>query len=486
MDVPFIEGFFTNSRGQRYGPLVRKKKLKVAGNSTVNRTPYDTSSKSGARNVTGGIRQKTDDYLSSIEKRANMPRKPTRPRRLPAGKRPRSLPTLRRSTKKRKLKRKAPRRVKKRKIASIKYHNHRYEQEGSANASTPYMYVGLNDCYSRGAIWDAMADALLRPILAKEWKFFPLQDTDTIGNLSGYAAQMLVFDFKRVNGINGTATTFTPFTATPSDANLALCRLDVDNVTYDTMRTRMSTIMQYFADGVNTATPAADSVAYFPSAYHTSTNASTSASNVLQSLTSSFDHLGDTSIDLRFGQKTMFSNRTLAQGGGAPGEFTDRLGVNPLKGKLYQLNHAAPRILDHVDMSAALKTSIQSDPAAGMAKYTSASSQDLHLAHPLGAKFWLKNCVKETTFMIKPGGLLTHSTTKEIKGKLSSLIERFYFSGFDKGTFGQSTLFMFDMVHITDQTPAVTYKRHCVVKSAGKLKTPKLYIPDFEAVIADL
>ena len=495
MDVPFIGGFFTNTRGQRYGPLVRKKKLSAAGNSIVSRTPYDTSTKSGARNVSGGIRQKSDDFLSFVEKRANMPRKPSRPKRVPGGKRSRVKPTLRRSTKKRKLKRKAPpgakRPSKKLKVSATKYHNHRYEQEGTCNSTQPFMYVGINDCHKRDAIWDAMADALLRPILAKECKFRPLQDTDKIGNIQSNTVPItLVFDFKRVTGITGANNTIESLgainpTVAPSDVNLALCRVDLDDVTYEGMRTRMSTILKFWADGTNSVDPASDTVAYFPFKYHATSTQNTSAATMSGYISSTFEHLGDTMIDLSFVQKTVFVNRTLAEGGGTDGQFTDRLGTNPLKGKVYQFNHSNPRVLDHVDMSAALRTSIQSDQLYGMTRYQSTDILDTHLAHPLAAKFWLKNCVKESSFMLKPGGYMSHDTSKSIKGKLSSLIERFYFSGFDKGTFGQSSLIMFDMVNhtSTSQLPTTTYKRSCVVKSAGKLQTPKLYIPDFEASV---
>ena len=499
MDVPFIGGFFTNSRGQQYGPLVRRKKLKSAGNSLVNRTPYDTSKKSGARNVTGGIRQKTDDYLSSIEKRANMPRKPSRARRLPARARSRSRPTMRRSTKKRKMKRTVKRASKKRKVSAIKYHNHRYEQEGTCNSTQPFMYVAMNDCYSRDSIWDAMSDALLRPILAKEFKFRPLQDTDKIGNIySSYEPSTIVFDFKRVAGISGADNTIQSLgsvnpTITPSDANLALCRLDVDDATYGAMRTRMSELLKYWADGNtvgNGTAPVADTVAFYPYKYHVTTfnHGYTSAAQHAGSVSATFEHVGDTMIDLQFSHKMVFVNRTLAEGGGADGQFTDRLGTNPLKGKLYQFNDATPRILDHVDMTPGLKTSFQSEPNTagfGMARYQSADALDSHLAHPLAAKYWLKNCAKETNFFLKPGGSLIHSTTKSIKGKLSTLIERFYYSGFDKGTFGQCSLFMFDMVNhtATSQLPTTTYKRSCLVKSAGRLQSPKLYVPDFEAFV---
>ena len=88
--------------------------------------------------------------------------------------------------------------------------------------------------------------------------------------------------------------------------------------------------------------------------------------------------------------------------------------------------------------------------------------------------------------MLQPGETKSHSTVTTIKGKISTLIERFYFSGFDKGTFGATSLFMFDMVHKSDQTPTTTYKRSCLVQSAGKLKSPKIYIPDFEATTVDL
>lgn len=392
---------------------------------------------------------------------------------------PKRQPVKRKSTKRKRLsprgKFNKPKKV--RKVAT-KYHNHRYEVEGTCNAGQHYMYVGVNDCYSRNAIWDAMSDALLRPILAKECKFFPMQDTDSIGNINGAQTKcVIVFDFKIVAGISGAQTNFSGLA---SDANLALARLDLDGTTYDTMRTRMSTVLQQFAGGTTANN------GYFPCAYHTCTTNSTTASTVLASVETKFEHVGETMIDLRFSQKTMFVNRTLAEGGGTTGQDLDRLGVNPLKGKLYQFNHSGARILDHVDMSTALKTSIQSDPPTGMDKYTSTAVADSHLAHPLSAKFWLKNCVKESSILLQPGQTKSHSTVHAIKGRLSTLIERFYYSGYDKGSFGASSMFMFDMVHKSDQTPSTTYKRMCIVQSAGKLKSPKIYIPDFEAVTENL
>jgi hypothetical protein len=406
------------------------------------------------------------------------------------------------STKKRKLgargKFKKPKKVRK---IGTKYHNHRYEQEGTCNAGTHYMYVNVNSCFKRTAIWDAMADALLRPILKKEMKFVPLQDTDKIGNL-GNVPRVIVFDFKRVNGVSGaTAEIKSLDSVTGSDALLGQCRVDCDNVTYDVMRARMSYILQFWADAgpasgdavtglpSNLATsvaPASDTVAYYPIRYATSTSDSTTASALASHITTSFDHVGDTMIDLKFLQKISFVNRTLAEGGGAPGEFTDRLGVNPLKGKLYQFNHSSPRLNEHVDVSDAFRLSIQGNTADGIDKITSGLGADSHLAHPLSSKYWLKNCTKESTIMLQPGETKSLSTVHAIKGRLSTLIERFYFSGFDKGTFGACSMFMFDMVHKSDQYPATTYKRSCLVQSAGQLKSPKLYVPDFEAATVNL
>jgi hypothetical protein len=394
----------------------------------------------------------------------------------------------RKSTKKRKLRAKGsfkkPKKVRK---VSTKFHNHRYEQEGTCNAGQPYMYVAINDCHKKAAIWDAMADALLRPILAKEFKFRPLQDTDVFPNVNASEPRTLYFDFKRVNGVSGSVQVKN---ATDSDVILALNRLDCDDLTYETLRTRMSEILQYWADGSTTVAPSSDSVAYYPYRYHVSSSQSTTASTAATSLTKSFEHLADTMIEMKFTQRTMFVNRTPAEGGGTNGAFTDRLGTNPLKGMLYQFNHAAPRILDHVDMTDALRTSIQSDPVDGIDKYTSVSAADIltnaHLAHPLSAKFWLKNCSKQTTISMQPGQTKDHRTVHIIKGRISTLIERFYFAGYDKGSFGSSSLFMFDMVHKSDQTPTTTYKRSALVQSYGRLVTPKLYIRDFEVATVDL
>jgi len=447
-----------------------------------------------------GLKPGTADDFANLRKfidlnnQTNIPKKSmpvaSRPRltKTRGRKAPRSRPTMRKSTKKRKLKRKAPRGAKrtskKRKVSVTKYHNHRYEQEGTCNSTQPYMYVGINDCHKRDAIWDAMADALLRPILAKECKFIPLQDTDKIGDLVDGSKKTIVFDFKRVKATAGAELIWAGL---DNNVNLAASRVDLDDTTYETMRTRMSSVLRNYADGLDYIRPDLDTVAFFPYRYHMcgKDSSETSAATMSASVITSFDHVGDTMIDLSFAQKTVFVNRTLAEGGGSDGQFTDRLGTNPLKGKVYQFNHSSPRVLDHVDMSAALRTSIQSDSSTGMTRYQSTDILDTHLAHPLAAKFWLKNCVKESNFILKPGGYMSHATTKSIKGKLSTLIERFYFSGFDKGTFGQSSLIMFDMVNhtSTSQLPTTTYKRSCVVKSAGKLQTPKLYIPDFEASV---
>jgi hypothetical protein len=410
---------------------------------------------------------------------------------------PKRQPVKRTSSKRKRL---APRgkfkKPKKLRKIGTKYHNHRYEQEGTCNAGTHYMYVNVNSCFKRTAIWDAMADALLRPILSKEFKFRPLQDTDKVGDIPRNSdPTLIVFDFKRVNGVSGAETKILGLS---SNANLVRCRLDVDNVTYDVMRTRMSFILQDFADagpssgllGSNLATtvaPSTDSVAYFPCAYHVAVdNGTADAATVTASVSRSFEHVGDTVVDLKFAQKIMFVNRTPAEGGGTTGQDLDRLGINPLKGMLYQFNHSSPRLNEHVDVSDAFRLSIQANTADGIDKITSGLGADDHLSHPLSAKYWLKNCVKETSIMLQPGQTKALSTAHSIKGKLSTIIERFYFSGFDKGTFGACSMFMFDMVHKSDQYPALTYKRSCLVQSAGQLKSPKLFIPDFEAATLNL
>ena len=420
---------------------------------------------------------------------------------------PKRQPVKRKSTKKRK--RLAPRgkfkKPKKLRKISPKYHNHRYEQEGTCNSTKPYMYVGVNNCYHRAAIWDALADALIRPILAKEFKFYPLQDTDKIGNIAdGTGPQTIVFDWKRVTGIGGVQQVLGGLA---SDTQLAVSRVDVDNKSYDEIRTRVAVLIGYWADASDsrppTATaliaPATDKVGYFPYKYRIVAGGGTSASTLTERILTTFEHVGDTKIDIRFSNTISFVNRTLAEGGSTAGQNLDRLGTNPLKGKLYEFAGAAPRILDHVDMGTTLRSQIQSDSNAGMGKYVTTNAEavaNFHLAHPLSAKFWLKNCSKETNIMLQPGQTKSHSTTYAVKGKLSTIIERLYYSGYDKGTFGSSLLFMFDMVHksgnttvdpnIAPQFPTTTYKRLVRVQSYGKLSSPKIYIPDYEAFTSDL
>jgi hypothetical protein len=462
---------------------------------------YDAVNKFIRKDYPGSYKQsaagplKSDRILGSMAKAPRGPRGNQVIRKRTAF--PKRQPVKRKSTKKRKRlaprgKFKKPKKVRK---VSPKYHNHRIEFEGTCNAGQAFMYVGVNNCGHRTAIWQAMSDAVLRPILAKEFKFYPLQDTDKIGNMTATTGPIsLVFDMKRVTGIGGVDQVIRPLEGTPSDANLALLRLDTDDQTYDQMRTRMMLILSFWADASDTSpptsaanvAPSSDRVGYFPCKYTVVASTTTSASTTAAYVLATNEHVGDTMIDLRFSQTIMFVNRTLAEGGSAAGQDLDRLGTNPLKGKLYEFNHSAPRILDHVDMSTTLRNSIQSDTTNGMAKYTSTDAADSHLAHPLSAKYWLKNCQRESSIMLQPGQTKSHTNVHSIKGKLSTLIERLYFAGYDKGTFGSSSLFMFDMVHKSDQTPTTTYKRMIRIQSYGKLRSPKIYIPDFEAAVDNL
>jgi hypothetical protein len=447
---------------------------------------YDAVNKFIRKDYPGSYKQsaagplKSDRILGSMAKAPRGPRGKQVIRKRTAF--PKRQPVKRKSTKKRKRlsprgKFKKPKKLRK---LSTKYHTHRYEQEGTCETVQPYMYVKMDDCYKRDAIWDAMADALLRPILSREVNFRPLQDTETIGNSAAGSKRLIVFDVKRVNGTTGE---YTLRTGLENDFWLNLLRVDLDEATYEQMRNQMSTILRDFADGEVGNVPSADTVAFFPYRYYMCTDNSTIASSVKTTVASTFEHVGDTLIDLKFSQKIMFRNDTPADGGGTTGAQLDRLGINPLKGKLWSFNHFAPRLLDHMDTTPYMKQMLEIDlGTAGIQKIVSTDANDSHLFHPLEAKYWLKNCVKESNIYLAPGASKSHATSHSIKGKLSSIIERFYFSGFDKGTFGSSTMFMFDMVHKTDQTPSTTYKRSVFVQSAGKLVSPTIFIPDFEAI----
>lgn len=360
-----------------------------------------------------------------------------------------------------------PKRVKR---VSVKYHKHRYEEEGKIDKSQGYCYVKTNDQYNRGAIFMAMSDALLRPILRKYCRFIPLQDSDVFPTHPDF--KRLAFDFKRVR-VSGTES----FIDSMADAqNILNYTVLLDGQTYDQMREKLAEMIRLAGDASSGSNiPDDDTVAYFPYKLRI-----VDTNDVVRT---TFDHLGETMIDLKFSQKVSFLNKTKND---SNNNNTDTTGQNPLKGKLYQFSHMEPRLKDHFTTS--YRQIIQDNETLGVYAFPIDGDVEPELQHPLDSKYWLKNCTKESSIYLAPGGYKTHSTSKIIKGKLSTLIERLYYSGFDKGSFGCSSMFMFDMVHHSKNDAhalinlELEYKRTCFAFSYGRLFQPKLYIPDFDVV----
>jgi len=362
------------------------------------------------------------------------------------------------------------RKPKRLKRVSVKYHKHRYEEEGKLTKDQSYAYVKTNDQYNRNAIFMAMADALLRPILRKYCKFTPLQDSDVFPTHPDF--KRLAFDFKRVR-VDGVES----FKDAMANAqNTIDYTVVLDGQTYDQMRNKLSEMIRLAADATSSLVPNNDTVAYYPYKLRIIDSAGLTRTT--------FEHLGETMIDIKFNQKVSFLNKTKNDAGN---NEIQTLGQNPLKGKLYQFSHMEPRLKDHFDTI--YRTTFQDDEDLGVACFPLADNSPalpVELQHPLDAKYWLKNCTKESSIYLKPGQHKMHTTSKVIKGKLSTLIERLYYSGFDKGSFGCSSMFMFDMVHhgmndAGNQIPIeLEFKRTCFAFSHGRLVQPKLYIPDFD------
>lgn len=372
-----------------------------------------------------------------------------------------------------------PKRVKR---VSVKYHKHRYEQEAKITKASSNVYVKTNDQYTRDAVFMAMSDAVLRPVLAKYCKFYPLQDSDVLDSGTGGNHHRLAFDFKRVktNGQN------VVLDALATDQTVQDQTVLLTDRSYDQMREDFSAMLKTYADcnvSASGTSPPDDTVAYFPYKLRVLRYSLATAAATAEVINNTFEHLGETMLDLKFSQKVSFLNKTKNDSNDSS---LTTSGQNPLKGKIYQFSHMEPRLLDHFTTSSSQV--IQDNESLGVFVFNPTEAE---LQHPLDAKYWLKNCTKESSIYMRPGSLKSHSTTKQIKGKLSSLIERLYYSYFDKGSFGCSSMFMFDMVnHSLDNAGnqvnlELEYKRTCLVQSYGKLKQPKIYIPDFDTAQLD-
>ncbi|MDC1486861.1 hypothetical protein N8134_04940, partial [Flavobacteriales bacterium] len=186
-----------------------------------------------------------------------------------------------------------------------------------------------------------------------------MQDSDTLVTNPDVAT--FIFFYKRVK-YDGTV-------GTDLQQSVGLA-----NKSYEALRQEFKAHLIFHADGSSAVAPDSDTVARFPWKLEVR-----DSSNVVRD---TFEHVGETMLDLKFSQKVSFVNKTKNDAGNYE---TMTTGQNPLKGKLYQFSHSAPRLLDHFDV--ANRAEFQNDETLGVFAFTPV---EVELAHPLDAKYWLK------------------------------------------------------------------------------------------------
>lgn len=418
--------------------------------------------KSGARNVTGGIRQKTDDFLSSIEKRANMPRKPTRLRltKTRGRKAPRSRPTVRKSTKKRKMKRKAPLR-KKRKFVNkvdLKGTKRHYDDFGTVTRNHA-LYMGFESHGSKLRMWEVISEAIAKEILGL-MKVYPRSYDEVFSFITNYDTCRL--EFKAVTVPGGV------------DINVGV-NVGFNNFsTLATFAASIYTHLVYHAD----ITDSARSAMYLDRIILS--NSANSDSNRIV-----VKDVGESMLSFSATQLIKMQNLTPNNDGGTALDVT---GVNPISGLKYEFKNHRAKLHSEIHLLDNLYEKFQENTATGFLPGFALPAADDRLGQPPPARQIFTNCAGSSRIAMAPGAFKSDRTTFKMAHKLSTFVERIYYSGFDKGNWGAVNWYGFersirqvpDGTHALEDTLSISWNRELHMSASIKFKVKKTMLKHYE------
>lgn len=435
MDVPFIGGFFTNTRGQQYGPFVRKKKLKKAtGSGIVKSTDPMAKAPRGARGKQV-IRKRTGFPKRQPVKRRSAKRKAPKARR---GSFKKAKKPLRLDTK------------------SVKRH---YDDYGTLTRNHS-LYMGFEAHGSKDRMWDILGEAVVKAVLAK-MKIYPRAYDEPIG-ITPY--DKIELTFKRVLVPTG-ADELTNATALTISAASTLKSISTD----------MANTMSFFADATNNATYEA----YYLDFIRVQNQAAGAAQQNLI-----IKDIGECMVSFKSSQLIKLQNLTPNDAGTSD---LDVVGTNPVSGMKYEFKNHRAKLVSEVQVLSASYDKLQENTATGFLPGFQLANADDRLVHPPKARQLFTNCSGSTPIVMGPGAFKSERTSFVMKHKLSTFIERIYYGGFDKGSWGGVTWFGLERTHRTVGSTAlelnpvkIGFNRELMMSASIVLKTQKSLLKHYD------
>ena len=402
------------------------------------------------------------DFLNKIEKRANMPRKPTRPRltKTRGRKAPRSRPTVRKSTKKRKLKRKAPLR-KKRKFVNkldLKGTKRHYDDFGTVTRNH-VMYMGFESHGSKLRMWEVISEAVAKEFLAL-MKIYPRSYDEPFTSVTNF--DRIDLNFKRVTVPGGV------------DEGAGSSVIFTNSSTLATLSADFYTAFLYYGD----VTDATRSAMYLDSAVIYNSAAVDYNRIVVKDI-------GESVLSFSASQLIKFQNLTPNNDGGTALDVT---GVNPISGLKYEFKNHRAKLVSEVQALNSIYDKFQENTATGFLPGFAIPAADDRLGQPPAARQLFTNCAGSSRIAMAPGAFKTDKTFFKMQHKLSTFVERIYYSGYDKGNWGavnwygleRSIRQVPDGTHTLEDSISISWNRELQLAASIKFKVKKTALKHYE------
>lgn len=335
------------------------------------------------------------------------------------------------------------------------------------------LWMGFQHHGSTERMYDMLGEALLKAILACA-KLHPTSyDEPVVPDTTGGGDHILWninIEYKRINGITGDEeyrnTDYAVFDGLGAPR------------TFKDLSAEIGLGIQNNQQGSTAATPATDTVGYFPYRFTLSRKGDSNA--VIP-----FVHqrgLDDAKITLVALQKIRLQNVTPNDDATAA---LDQNGTNPLNGKYYQFV-GAPRVRSEV-----LQTYDSTYAVGELQQHyrTNASGvmvmpdqvADSPISHPPPARQLFDNCRKTAMVSIGAGGQKFLNTTFKFTGTFEQFAKKHGYSGFDRVTIGGCTWFGFEQAFRQgNDTIKIGFNRELHMTSFVQLKPPKVMLSHYD------
>tara|TARA_B110000240_G_C13466731_1_gene439085 strand:- start:259 stop:1584 length:1326 start_codon:yes stop_codon:yes gene_type:complete len=430
---------------------------------------YDAVNKFIRKDYPGSYKQSAAGPLKSDRILGSMAKAPRGPRGKKTIRKPsyaKRQPVIRRSTKKRKrsnaLGGKSFKKATRPKKLDLKFTRRHYDDYGTLNRNHS-LYMGFEGHGSKNRMWDILGEAMAKTILAK-LKVYPRSYAEAIG-MTQY--NTMRFSWKRV--------------AVPGGQDDVLLAPDYAFAPSDTLSHIGQTIaldMQYWADITPDPTSTArylDQVELF--------NANEPTVNRIY-----IKDVGESMVNYQVTQHIKLQNLTKNNAGGDERDVT---GTNPVHGMKYEFkNHRAKLISSIQALDPNYDNLTTMNPEQGFLQGFSSSGLNDKLNQPPKARELFTNCAASTPISMGAGAFKSERTSFSMKHKLSTFVERIYYSGFDKGNWGAVTWFAFERVHrqvataahAQEDTIKIGFNRELEMGASITIKTQKSFLKHYENV----